>query len=138
MTAEDKAFSKAGFDEIQLVQSFDNCRFSGCDFSNADLSKKMFTECVFEGCNLSGIKANNTGWQNIQFNHCNLSRVDFSKRLDFFFEMNFDNCVLDNAVLYKKKNKGAKFIDCSLMEVDFTEADLTNAVFSNCNLNRAF
>ena len=33
--------------------------------------------------------------------------------------------------------KKARFVDCSLQEVDFTGADLSMAVFGNCNLSRA-
>jgi len=138
MIAEEKIFIKIGVGDIARIQTFENCRFISCDFSYANLSKLVFTECTFEGCNLSLVHLSETDWQDVRFKDCKLSGADFSKALDFLFAVNFENCVLDNAVFYKKKNKGAKFMDCSLVETDFTEADLTNATFQNCNLNRAF
>jgi len=52
--------------------------------------------------------------------------------------MHFESCILDNAIFFKKKNKKAVFKDCSMIETDFTEADLSDAKFENCNLHRAF
>ncbi len=135
----DKTFTKvAAADIARRNCTFENCRFVSCDFSNADFSGMLFMECVFDGCNLSLVKLVDTGLQDIRFKDCKLSGADFSKCRDFLFGVNFENCLLDNAVFYKKKNKGARFADCSMVETDFTEADLTDTRFDNCNLNRAF
>ncbi|HWZ03880.1 MAG TPA: pentapeptide repeat-containing protein [Mucilaginibacter sp.] len=136
---EDKIFAKVTAEAITgRKRTFENCKFINCDFSYADIAGVVFMECQFEGCNLSLIKLTEAGLQNITFKDCKLSGADFSKSRDFLFEVNFNNCILDNAIFYKKKNKGAKFTDCSLVETDFTEADLTDVQFINCNLNRAF
>jgi fluoroquinolone resistance protein len=136
---EDKTFTKITSDAITgNKRTFENCSFLSSDLSFADLSGMVFVDCRFEGCNLSLVKLADAGLQNIQFKECKLSGADFSKSRDFLFEVDFSNCILDNAIFYKKKNKGAKFTDCSMVETDFTEADLTDAQFINCNLNRAF
>jgi len=136
---EDKTFTKiTAADIVGLKRTFENCKFISSDLSYADLSRMVFINCQVEACNLSLIKLSDTGLQDVQFNDCKLSGADFSKSVDFLFEVNFTNCILDNAIFYKKKNKGAKFTDCSMVETDFTEADLTDAHFNNCNLNRAF
>jgi len=136
---ENKTFTKVTAEAItDKKQVFENCKFLNCDFSYADFYAIVFADCYFEDCNLSLVKLPGTGLQNVQFKNCKLSGADFSKSLDFLFEINFTNCILDNAIFYKKKNKKAKFEDCSLIETDFTEADLTDVKFINCNLNRAF
>jgi uncharacterized protein YjbI with pentapeptide repeats len=136
---EDKTFTKIGTEDIAgHKRNYEHCRFVNCDFSYADFGGIIFADCRFDGCNLSLIKLSDTGLQNIMFKDCKVSGADFSKSRDFLFEVSFDNCILDNAIFYKKKNKGAKFTDCSLVETDFTEADLTDVQFNNCNLNRAF
>jgi fluoroquinolone resistance protein len=136
---EDKTFTKINAEAITGHKStFENCKFINCDFSYADFAGLVFMECRFEGCNLSLIKLSDAGLQNIMFKDCKLSGANFSKSQDFLFEASFNNCILDNAIFYKKKNKGAKFTDCSMVETDFTEADLTDVQFINCNLNRAF
>jgi uncharacterized protein YjbI with pentapeptide repeats len=136
---EDKTFTKISAGDIAGRKcSFEHCRFVNCDFAYADLGGIVFMDCRFDGCNLSLIKLSDTGLQNIMFKDCKLSGADFSKSRDFLFEASFDNCILDNAIFYKKKNKRAKFTDCSLVETDFTETDFTDVQFINCNLNRAF
>jgi len=136
---EDQTFTKVTAKSLTDKKStFENCWFVNCDFSYADLSKQVFTDCEFEGCNLSLVKLIETGLQDVRFKNCKLSGADFSKSHDFLFAVNFENCILDNAIFYKKKNKSAKFLDCSMVETDFTEADLTDTTFGNCNLNRAF
>jgi len=136
---EDKTFTKVTAETIAgPKRTFENCKFINSDLSYADLSGMVFISCRFEGCNLSLVKLSDTALQDIQFKDCKLSGADFSKSRDFLFEVNFNNCILDNAIFYKKKNKGAKVTDCSMVETDFTEADLTDVQFINCNLNRAF
>jgi uncharacterized protein YjbI with pentapeptide repeats len=136
---EDKTFIKINAEAITgHKRTYENCKFINCDFSYADFAGLVFIDCQFEGCNLSLIKLSDAGLQNIMFKDCKLSGADFSKSRDFLFEVSFNNSILDNAIFYKKKNKGAKFTDCSMVETDFTEADLTDAQFINCNLNRAF
>jgi fluoroquinolone resistance protein len=136
---EDQTFTKITAESLTgKKNTFENCRFINCDFSYADFSKQVFVDCQFDGCNLSLVKLTETGLQDIKFKDCKLSGADFSKSRDFLFAVNFESCILDNVIFYKKKNKGAKFLDCSMVETDFTEADLTDATFGNCNLNRAF
>ncbi len=136
---EDEIFAKIAPETITgKKRTFEHCRFISSDLSYADLSGLTFVNCFFDECNLSLIKLSDTGLQDVQFKGCKLTGADFSKSNDFLFEANFSNCILDNAIFYKKKNKGAKFTDCSLIETDFTEADLTNVQFDNCNLHRAF
>jgi fluoroquinolone resistance protein len=136
---EDKTFTKISAEAITgNKRTFENCRFISSDLSYADLSGLTFANCFFDECNLSLIKLSGTGLQDVQFKGCKLTGADFSKSNDFLFEVSFTNCLLDNAIFYKKKNKGAKFNDCSLIETDFTEADLTEVQFNNCNLHRAF
>ena len=136
---EDKTFTKITAETVAgQKRTFENCKFINCDFSYADFSGVIFIECSFDDCNWTLIKLSTTGLQNIMFKGCKLSGADFSKSNDFLFGVSFDNCILDNAIFYKKKNKGAKFTDCSMVETDFTEADLTDVQFINCNLNRAF
>lgn len=136
---EDQTFTKITAESVTgKKNTFENCRFVNCDFSYADFSKQVFTECKFEDCNLSLVKLSETALQDIRFKDCKLSGADFSKSRDFLFAVSFESCILDNAIFYKKKNKAAKFLDCSMVETDFTEADLTDVKFENCNLNRAF
>ncbi|OOQ58682.1 pentapeptide repeat-containing protein [Mucilaginibacter pedocola] len=135
---EDQTFTKLSAAELTSAQTYEHCKFVACNFANANLDGLVFIDCAFEDCNLLLISVGSTGFQNVTFKHCKLSGVNFGKARDFLFEVNFEGCILDNAVFYKKKNKKGRFADCSMIETDLTEADLTEAKFINCNLHRAF
>jgi len=125
----------------QLIQGsnliFENCHFLNSELSYADLSKSVFVDCIFQDCNLSLVNVNDTGFQNVRFQDCKLTGINFSGCKDFSLSLKFEGCNLDYAVFYKKKLKGTEFIACSLIEVDFSEADLSKAVFEHSDLNRA-
>lgn len=136
---EDQTFTRITVSHpIFNSRQFENCKFVNCDLSNANLGGILFIDCVFEDSNLSLANMSGTGLQHIRFKHCKLSGLNFSRSLDFLMEMHFDNCILDNAVFYKKKNKKAVFKDCSMIETDLTEADLSDCKFDNCNMQRTF
>jgi len=135
---EDKTFTKIKAEDLSAFQTFENCKFLNCDFSTGNFSGILFIDCRFEDCNLSLMGLSNTGLQNIRFKHCKLSGTNFTRCNDFLLEMHFENCILDNAIFFKKKNKKGTFKDCSMIETDFTEVDLSDAKFENCNLHRAF
>lgn len=135
---EDQTFTKIAATQIKGSPTFENCKFISCDFANASLDGMVFMDCIFEDCNLLLASVGNTGFQDVMFKRCKLSGVNFRKSRDFLFGVNFEGCILDNAIFYKTKNKKATFTDCSMTETDLTEADLTEAKFINCNLNRAF
>jgi len=115
---------------------FEGCSFINCDLSYADLSHITFINCVMDTCNLSLAKLGNTGFQEVEFRDCKFTGVNFSASNNFSFSVSFTKCILDYTIFQKKRLKGTKFEDCSLIESDFSEADLTSAVFSNCDLNR--
>src|SRR5882757_9706037 len=103
---EDQTFTKTTSDQIiGHNRTYENSKFINCDLSYANLYSIAFIDCKFEDCNLSLADVSGTGFQNINFKHCKLSGVNFGKALDFLFEVHFENCILDNAVFYKKKNK---------------------------------
>ncbi|HVS94543.1 MAG TPA: pentapeptide repeat-containing protein [Mucilaginibacter sp.] len=135
---EDRTFTKiTAADPVLASRQFEYCKFISCDLSGADFSNILFIDCVFEDCNLSLANLSNAGLQNIRFKNCKFSGVNFGRSLDFLMEMHFDGCNLDNAIFYKKKNKKAIFKDCSMIETDLTEADLSDCKFDNCNMHRA-
>ncbi len=131
---EDKTFEK-----IHLLEagSYEQCRFVDCDFSNADLAEIAFIDCVFQDCNLLLVNTSHTSLQTVEFINCKLSGVNFGRCRDFAFAVSFERCVLDNAVFFKRKMKGTRFAECSLLDADFTECDLSSAAFEHCNLQGA-
>lgn len=136
---EEQIYSRITADAIKGNNiTYEQCRFVSCDFAGSYLDGLVFDGCLFEDCNFALTSVGNAGLQNVTFKRCKLSGVNFGKARDFLFEAHFEGCILDNAIFYRKKNRKARFTDCSMIETDLTEADLTDVKFINCNLHRAF
>ncbi|TRX56203.1 pentapeptide repeat-containing protein [Fulvivirga sp. M361] len=113
---------------------YEDCIFTKCTLSNADLFGVNFVDCEFIQCNISTANISNTGFRQVLFKECKLLGLRFEHCSDFLFSVNFEDCQLDLSSFYKRSMKNAYFKNCSLKEVDFSEANLTNARFLNCDL----
>lgn len=135
---EDKTFDSKVFSGTGLaVGEYELCKFINCDFSNSKLADIDFTECIFTGCNLSMANLTRTGFRDVQFKDCKMMGLHFENCSEFLFEVGFENCVLSLSSFYKRKLKKTQFRASVLHEVDFADADLSNAVFDKCDLSGA-
>ena len=132
---EDQHFQGISFVEDTLeMGDYENCQFSNCIFSNVNLSNINFIDCEFKECDFSLAKVSNTAFRDIKFIGCKILGVHFEDCNKFGFSVIFQECLLNLSSFYKMSFKTSKIKNCSLQEVDFTEADLTALDFSNCNL----
>jgi uncharacterized protein YjbI with pentapeptide repeats len=113
------------------------CTFEGCDFTESDLGGVAFVDCTFEGCNLSMVDLDGTRLQGVEFAHCKLMGVDFSKCSEFALAVGFEECLLNYASFWRMKLPKTSFAGCSLVEVNFVEADLREAALTECDLSGA-
>ena len=132
---EDKNFENVDFSQQKIaVGDYDNCVFTNCNFSDTILSKFSFSDCSFVDCNLCMVKLTGTTLRDIKFKGCKLLGLHFEDCSDFLFSVSFENCNLNLSSFYKRKLKKTIFINTSLHEVDFAEADLSIVNFDNCDL----
>lgn len=113
---------------------FENCRFFGCDFSEADLSDIHFIDCIFSECNLSMALLRKTGFNGARFIECKMIGLHFEDCHTVPFDVGFERCSLDYSTFTNCPMKKTVFVNCNLMEADFSGADLREAVFDNCDL----
>jgi len=133
-------FTDEKFEAIEIEElgdEYEQCSFTNCDLSGADLSEKIFVDCRFENCNLSSAKVSGTAFRNVMFDSCKLLGVSFDTCSDFLFEVGFSGSILDSSSFYECRLKAAKFIKCRLRDVDLTGADLSSAEFDECDLTDA-
>jgi fluoroquinolone resistance protein len=137
-THEDKSFRSAHLsEEDRCGAEYSNCSFYACDFANSVFAGAMFVDCVFDNCNLSMAKLTGCIVNNAVFKNCKVLGVNFSDCADFPFDVRFEGCALDYCSFARKKMIKTFFLDNSMKNVDFTEADLTKSVFSKTNLINA-
>lgn len=135
---KDQVFDKTSFPQTGTLDTqFENCTFKNCDFTTVDFFGCDFLKCIFVQCNLSMVKFGHIGFDQVHFDSCKMIGVDFSHTKDFLFSINFSGCILDYAAFMKKKNRKAKFVNCSLKGTDFSEVDFTSAIFDKCDLSTA-
>jgi fluoroquinolone resistance protein len=136
-------FENQQFDSIDFTQKplalgeYEHCQFVNCNFSDVNLSHFRFAESVFEGCNLSLVKLGDTAFQDIKFTNCKLLGLRFDHCNPFLLNMRFDNCLLNLSSFYKLKLTKTVWANCQLHEVDFTEADCSQAVFKQCDFAKS-
>jgi fluoroquinolone resistance protein len=137
-TRFDIQFDKQDFTQNPLpAGDYDNCRFHNCRFSNTDLSHFTFSDCSFTDCDLSMVKTNDTAFRNTTFKGCKMLGVQFGNCNEFLFTVSFVDCNLRHASFFRLRSKKTQFIKCTLIEVDFSEADISGSVFDGSELGGA-
>jgi fluoroquinolone resistance protein len=135
---EDKTFEKIDGIKTPIdIAEYEHCDFINCNFSEANLSGAVFSSCKFKDCNLSMAVLAKTSFRNVQFVNCKMLGLRFENCNDFLFEIHVDSCTHNLSSFYKLKLKKMRLKNCTLHEVDFTEADLSASTFDNCDLLNA-
>jgi uncharacterized protein YjbI with pentapeptide repeats len=97
------------------------------------LAGSIFIDCTFENCDLSNLKLAQTSFRKVQFNGCKMIGLRFDECNPSLFDINFKECNLSHSVLVGLKLKGTQIIHSVAEGVDFTDSDLTSAVFTHTN-----
>ncbi|MGA7722893.1 MAG: pentapeptide repeat-containing protein [Ignavibacteriaceae bacterium] len=140
---------------VELNEAFYNDKeFRNLILTNKELKDKEFCKCKFISCNFFKFKFISCEFENCTFHSCDLSlcRISGSKLLDVTFKgsktvgvdwreiskpssFKFIDCKIDNSIFYRMDLRSTNIIKCSAQNVDFAEADLTKAVFTNTDLS---
>ncbi|MFZ4569372.1 MAG: pentapeptide repeat-containing protein, partial [Bacteroidota bacterium] len=122
----DKTFER---NETLTKGEYENCIFRSCNFADSDLSEFNFTDCIFNSCNLSLAKLNKTVFRDVKFKDCKMLGLRFDTCNEFGLSFSFDGCQLNLSSFFKTKIKKTVFKNSQLQETDFSQADLTSAMF---------
>jgi uncharacterized protein YjbI with pentapeptide repeats len=134
----EKKFNKINFNDTPLAKGeYEECTFTYCDFSTTDLLDIQFFNCEFIGCNFSLAKLTNTAFSDATFKDSKLFGLRFDQCAPFGLSFKFDNCALNHSSFYKISLKKTVFKTSKLIDVDFTECDLSGSVFEDCDLTQA-
>jgi len=122
---------------LPIRGEYDGCFFKGLNFSDQDLSSYSFNECTFQDCNFSMAKLNNTAFRDVKFKGCKMMGLRFEDCNSFGFSIALEDCTLNHASFFQVKMRKTVFKNTSLMEVDFSEADVSESIFHDCPLSMA-
>jgi fluoroquinolone resistance protein len=142
---EAMSFDGLEADSFRLEQAdFVTCQFKSCQFSEAHFTRCSFRNCAFEDCSLDLMHVARSVLKSCQFTRCKLMGVNWTEASWDWHEMaqliksiNFQECLLNYDIFMDLKLKGMEMIDCIALEVDFSNANLSKAVFRGTDLQRA-
>ncbi len=112
---------------------FTGCVFDRCVFTECAFSHCSFADCRFTGCDLSLARVPGSRFTDTRFHASKLLGVDWTKAGDaviskLFLSVHFDDCLLNYATFFGLTLRRGRFVGCIAHEVDFRDADLTEAV----------
>ena len=108
---------------------YEDCEFDSIDFSHLSLKSCSFIDCVFQSCSLANVELLSGSIRNCIFKSSNLIGINWCL-LNNFSGTKFESCKLNYSVFQKLKLPNSTFLDCSLIEVDFSGCDLSKSDFS--------
>jgi fluoroquinolone resistance protein len=139
----DQTFNKVhlGPDEI-ISGKFTDCVFFQCIFESAILNNCRFSNCLFQECNLNLVKLPGSSFPATRFEKSKLMGVDWTQATwstsGFYSIVHFLECVISHSTFIGLELKRIQITNCIANEVDFRDADLSNADFKGTDLARSF
>lgn len=114
-------------------KEFDACIFVKCSFSETAFNDCKFRDCVFKGCDLNLIGVKGCAFENTRFEDSQLIGVNWTDttwaKNKFLKPVDFLGCLLNLSTFMNLNLKKIKLTKCVARDVDFTEANMTQA---NC------
>jgi uncharacterized protein YjbI with pentapeptide repeats len=125
-------FKDINFENQELLNTeFTDCEFVNCNFQETVFRACTFRECTFRNCNLSLINVQGSSFFEVIFRDSQIVGVNWtlaawgkSKLLKPF---DFINCKINYSTFIGLKICKVKIVKCSALDVDFSEADLSEA-----------
>lgn len=138
----DQVFKEVHMERGQLLSSeFYDCVFIDCSFVESVFRHCRFVNCAFQACDLSLIqipesKFSSTRFENSKVIGVNWTQADWAAtRLGD--PIGFFKCAISHSTFIGLRLRGIQIRDCVAVDVDFREADLSQADFSDTDLSKS-
>ena len=136
----DIAFKKELIERTQLTsKTFLDCSFDGCSFTETRFLRCRFVNCLFHLCDLSFIQVQDCTFPGVRFENSKVIGVNWALANWFAGQLkgsiSFFKCVLNHSTFIGVPLPGLKVINCSAIDVDFRESNLSKADFTGTDLS---
>jgi fluoroquinolone resistance protein len=138
----DQVFRGVRLEHSELVASeFHGCTFVRCAFAESIFRNCRFVDCTFRQCDLSLVRISGSAFSAIRFEDSKIIGVDWTQadwtapRLGD--PIGFYRCALNHSTFIGLSLPGIRMKDCIAMDVDFREADLSQADFGGTDLSQS-
>ncbi|MBM6403759.1 pentapeptide repeat-containing protein [Phycicoccus sp. CSK15P-2] len=123
--------------EVLSGVELEACRFDGSVLEKSVVRECVFTDCTFTGCNLSMADLSGTRFTDCRFVDCKALAVSWGKVAPAPLSTrpwDFERCRLDLGSFRDLEASRARFVDCSMHEVDLAGTDLRESELRGCDL----
>lgn len=138
----DQIFKEESLVQATLVSNeFHNCTFVECAFAEAVFRSCRFVDCTFRQCDLSLIQVPDSAFSTTRFEESRVIGIDWTLAnwgaIRLGMPIAFYKCVISYAIFIGLHLRGIEVKDCTAVEVDFREADLSQANFAGTDLSQS-
>ena len=138
-------YAEQTFKEIRLEQGefvsneFHDCTFIQCSFAGSVFRRCKFANCVFQQCDVSLVRLPDSSFSATRFDDSKIIGVNWTDALwpatKIWEPIHFSKCVVNHSTFIGLDLKGIHITDCIAEDVDFREANLSQADFSGTDLS---
>ncbi len=119
-------------------RTFDHCTFIHCSFQESVFGLCKFRECTFQDCDLRLIRVTGSAFRDTTFERSNVTGVNWTEgswaKTGLLNSINFVDCDLSYSIFIGLTLRKMIVTKCVAKDVDFAEADLTQADFTHTDL----
>ena len=138
----EQVFEDAHLLQPQLVSSeFIDCTFIRCTFPESVFDNCRFVNCTFKHCDLSLVQVPNSVFSATKMEESKIIGVDWTladwSSTKLADPISFLKCDISHSTFIGLSLKNIQIQDCIAKDVDFREADLTEAVFTGTDFSES-
>jgi fluoroquinolone resistance protein len=135
----DQAFKEVRLEHDQLVSSeFYDCAFVRCSFVETVFRNCRFVNCAFQRCDLSLVQVAGSTFSATRFEDSKVIGVDWTQAewptAGLANPVGFFRSAISHSTFIGLRLRGIQIRDCVAVDVDFREADLSQADFAGTDL----
>jgi uncharacterized protein YjbI with pentapeptide repeats len=138
----DEVFKEVRVEHVELVSSeFHDCVFFHSSFPESIFRRCRFVNCVVRECDLSLIKLPESSFTSTLFENSKVMGVNWTEahwaKTGLANPVRFSKCAISHSTFIGLSLRGIQIIDCVATDVDFREADLSQADFGGTDLSES-
>ena len=127
--------------EAIVSKEFDECVFSHCSFRETIFRNCKFRDCIFKGSDLSLAQVKDCSFVTSKFEDSQIIGLNWTeaswKSKGFFKTIDFFDCVINYSTFFGLALREMNLTGCVAKEVDFAEADLSQANCRNTDFEKS-
>ena len=138
----DQVFKDKQLEHAEIVSAeFYDCVFFHSSFAESVFRHCRFVNCVFRECDLSLIKVPESSFSSTRFENSKVIGVNWTEahwpKAGLANPVRFSNCAISHSTFMGLRLRGIQIVGCIAIDVDFREADLSQADFAGTDLSNS-